>query len=791
VPEPPRRSRRLRPWTSGGDADQKRWADAQPQLLQLARRALAERDVEAFAAAAADLVLELAHCDAVDVWELTAGGEMLVRRAAAGAWPADHNSALRRDEAPLGSHALSTGRTVVVERLADDVRFAPPGALVGLGFVSAAVVPMNGRHGVAGLIGAFDKGAGRPSPLLLDVLETVAEILGAALARRRDEHELRVAEERYRTLVERAPVAIQSIDRSACIDAVNDHALRLLELTRDEALGRSYLDLVGADDRPRVAMLLSQGLEGRASTFEFGGADGDRVFTSSFIPLPGPGGDVERLLGVTQDVTESRRAERLLRASERRYRELVEDAAEAIFTCDLEGRITSLNAAAETLVGLERVGALGRLLAEVVDPNDDAHVRELLQREGDGPHLLDATVLRRGERVLVEASVRTVRVDGRPVGLHVSAREVGERRRREARIRESQKLEALGRLAGGIAHDFNNLVTAIAGYAELALGALPAGADRAAADVRAIADAASHAATLTGTLLRFSRRQLVERRRLDLADTLRSMTPILGRLAGHEVRLEVDADPGCWVDADAASLEQIVLNLALNGRDAMPAGGALAIRCARRADAVVLTVSDTGTGMDEAVRARLFEPFFTTKQAGTGLGLATVYAAVDALHGTIEVETAPGVGSTFAVRLPLAVPDGVATVLVVEDDRAVREQARRHLEQAGYAVREAADVDEALRLCSSDGAIALVLADVVLPGGSASVLAAGVARLRPEARLLVMSGYGEETLRLRGVDPSQPLLVKPFTAETLVAAVQAALGNDILSSGPPRDITVA
>jgi PAS domain S-box-containing protein len=789
APEQPRRPRRF-PWTGGGDADARRWEDAQPLLLQLARRALADRDVDAVAAAAAELVLQVSQCDAVDVWELTADGGMLVRRAAAGEWPDNHPSALRIEEAPLGCHAISTGRTVVVERLGDDVRFAPPAALVRLGLESAVLVPTNGRHGVSGMVGAFGTRPGAPGHLLVDVLETVAELVGAVLARRRDEHELRLAEERYRTLVERAPIAIQSIDRSARIDAVNEYGLRLLGLPGEQAVGRSYLDLVADDDRPRVAMLLSQGLEGRASTFEFGGADGHRLFASSFIPLPGAGGDVERLLGVTQDVTESRRAERMLRASERRYRELVEDAAEAILTCDLDGRITTLNAAAESLLGLPRGTALGRPLADVVDAADAARVRELLKRDDDGPTLLDATVLRGGERLPVEASIRVVRVDGRREGLHVSAREVGERRRREARIREAQKLEALGRLAGGVAHDFNNLVTAIAGYAELAQAALPPAAERARADVQAISDAAAHAATLTGTLLRFSRRQVVERRRLDLAETLRGMTPILQRLAGGDVRLAVDAVDGCWVDADAASLEQIVLNLALNGRDAMPEGGDLTVRCERRNDAVLLAVADGGMGMDDAVRTRLFEPFFTTKQTGTGLGLATVYAAVDALNGTIDVDTAPGEGSTFAVWLPLSVGQPVATVLVVEDDRAVRVHARRHLEDAGYAVLEAADVEEALRLCSARGSIDLVLADVVLPGPSGPALAAGVARLRPQVRLLFMSGYGDETLRLRGVDPSQPLLAKPFTAETLVSAVRASLAP-ALSSEASRDITLA
>jgi PAS domain S-box-containing protein len=395
---------------------------------------------------------------------------------------------------------------------------------------------MAGRQGPVGLICAYTLAPREFARPLLDVLEALADVLGAAFGRRRDEEELSAAEERYRTLVEGAPVCVFGIDRTARVDAINEAGLRMMEMPREQAIGCSYLDLVAPADRPRVAMLLSQAFEGRRCEFDFDSADGRRSFSSSFIPLPAPAGETRRLIGVTQDVTA--------------------------------------------------------------------------------------------------------------------------RRRTEAQVRRAHKMEALGRLAGGVAHDFNNLVTAISGYAQLARDALPHDRERAARDLDAVAEAAALAGNLTRQLLDFGRGQVLETRLLDAAAVVAGMDGVLRRLVGGAVRLRLETEEDrCWVDGDRAGLEQVVLNLAVNARDAMPDGGDLLIRCVRADGAVRLTVSDTGTGIDEATRARLFEPFFTTKDdgRGTGLGLATVYTVIDALGGSISVESEPGEGSTFVVELP-AVP---------------------------------------------------------------------------------------------------------------------------------------
>jgi PAS domain S-box-containing protein len=776
-------------------------------LLALARRAVVDPDVDAVAAAGALLALELLEVDMIGVRELARDGRTSLARAAVGSWPpgVPRPPTIELRTAPLMALALQSRACVVAERIAGDPRFSPPPSLVAIGVESAAVIPLTGVHGPVGVISALSRSQRRFDRTAVELLEAVAELLGAAFQRRRDEEELRDAEERYRTLVDRAPVCIQGIDRTARIAAINEAGLRMTNLTRQAALGRSYLDLVAPGDRPRVAMLLSQALEGRPSEFDFDSVDGERSFACSFIPLSTPDGEVPGLIGVTQDVTGRRRAEAVLRASEERYRELFENATEAIFICGLDGRITSLNPAAETLVGCTHAEALGNPIAELVSDEAFVQARRLaeLSPEHGGGGVTEPLVVRSraGGRTVVEASACYVRRNGLPVGLQIIARDVSERIRLEAELRQAQKMEALGRLAGGVAHDFNNLVTAIAGYAQLARRSAPAGDERLNGDLEAIVDAAGRAAALTRQLLSFSRRQVVETERLDAARLVRGMEEMLRRLVGEHVSLDLHASDGdCWVDAEPSQLEQILLNLAVNARDAMPSGGRLSISCcpADGERSVRITVADCGTGMDDVVRARLFEPFFTTKGPGkgTGLGLATVYGIVDSYGGSIAVESHLGDGTTFTVDLPRALrapeelepgtcaparPGPRATILLVEDDATVRELARRVLAQAGYAVLEAGGGEEALDICAShDGPIDLVLTDAGLPGLSGADVLRRTGELRPSARRLVMSGNPYDA----GVGVATDLLAKPFGPEELVRKVRSVL--DERRVGPDR-----
>jgi CheY-like chemotaxis protein len=372
-------------------------------------------------------------------------------------------------------------------------------------------------------------------------------------------------------------------------------------------------------------------------------------------------------------------------------------------------------------------------------------------------------------------------------------------------------MDAVGRLAGGVAHDFNNLLTAIRGNAELLLLDIPAGDPRR-EDVEEIRKASDRAATLTRQLLAFSRRQVLQPRVLDLNGVVREMERMLRRLIGEDVELVTRLDAGLeQVRADPGQVEQVVLNLAVNARDAMPAGGRVTVETRnveldeemRRGfpyvvpgPYVMLSVSDTGHGMDTETRERAFEPFFTTKPAGrgTGLGLSTVYGIVKQSGGFVWIDSELGRGTTVRIYLPPvgepAAPQaeasapalaaqGTGTVLLAEDEVTVRRLAVRVLRRGGYTVLEAGDGEEALRLAQAHaGAIDLLVTDVVMPRVGGRVLASRVRSARPGVRVLYISGYNEEAVQHHGVlDPDTAFLGKPFTAEQLLTAVANALGN--------------
>ncbi|HXE56427.1 MAG TPA: ATP-binding protein, partial [Gemmatimonadales bacterium] len=380
-------------------------------------------------------------------------------------------------------------------------------------------------------------------------------------------------------------------------------------------------------------------------------------------------------------------------------------------------------------------------------------------------------------------------------------------RRSEEQLRQAQKMEAVGRLAGGVAHDFNNLLTSMLGYADLVLAELPAG-HPVRADVEEIQRAGQRAASLTRQLLAFSRRQVTRPRPVSLNTVVLDVERMLRRLLGEDVRLTLELAPRLGtVLADPAQLEQVIVNLAVNARDAMPEGGELSIATADvelteetvrgygfgpPGPYVTLTVRDTGVGMSEEVKARIFEPFFTTKELGrgTGLGLATVYGIVKQFGGYIWVESAPGQGSTFTVFFPRVrdtgsesapehpgtVPTGTERILLVEDEPAVRGMARRALEALGYRVVEAESGAEALARLAGAGAIDLLVTDVIMADVTGPELAMRIRQERPGLRVLFISGY-PDTLRARQVElmPDAAYLQKPFTPDILGRAVRAVL----------------
>ncbi|HEX8851011.1 MAG TPA: ATP-binding protein [Gemmatimonadaceae bacterium] len=370
-------------------------------------------------------------------------------------------------------------------------------------------------------------------------------------------------------------------------------------------------------------------------------------------------------------------------------------------------------------------------------------------------------------------------------------------RERDEQLRQSQKLEAIGTLAGGVAHDFNNLLTVISGFTQLAL--IQAAQGRAAQDdLRQVAGAADRASHLTRQLLAFGRKQVLQPRVLDLAEVVAGIEPMLRRLIGEHIELRTEhARPAARVHADPGQLEQVIVNLAVNARDAMPNGGVLTIATEHGGGAdsglVRLVVRDTGTGMSEATRARIFEPFFTTKEPGkgTGLGLSTVYGIVAQSGGRIEVESALGAGTTFAVMLPAGEsaapaerneatasppPRGTETVLLVEDEATVRDLAERALRTQGYAVLVAENGAAALDIARGvPGVIDLLVTDVVMPGMSGPMLVTRLAALHPAIRVLYVSGYADDTIASYRLDPTSAFLAKPFTPVSLAWKVREVL----------------
>ena len=510
---------------------------------------------------------------------------------------------------------------------------------------------------------------------------------------------------------------------------------------------------------------------------------------------------------------------RQVHESRQRYQNMVDTATDAVITIDRDSRILFANRATERIFGYRAEELVGQTLARLMPAaSRSQHERGL------------ARYLATGERHMPwqGAALTGLHKDGREVPLEVSfgeyadgrtheftgiLRDVSDKRAAEANLktleeqyRQSQKMEAIGRLAGGIAHDFNNLLTVIQGNCDLLRESLPSGSPQA-SDLEHIRYAAERAASLTRQLLTFSRQQVLTPRPVDVEARLTSLVPMLRRLLGEHISVVVDAQPVGPVLIDPSQFELVVLNLAVNARDAMPEGGTLTL-ATRELDVsaessigresgagpyVSLTVSDTGTGMDDETRRRVFEPFFTTKPigSGTGLGLATVHGVVKQSRGAIEIDSAIGVGTTFRIYFPRHDPatggdeevDGAvlsdragATLLLVEDEEPVARIARRVLRTAGYRVLSAASPDEAL---SIDGAkIDLLITDVVLPQMSGPALAARFRERRPALKVLFVSGYSHDELGLEAqTGPGTAFLQKPFSQRDLLERVSELLAG--------------
>src|SRR5512141_1254244 len=616
------------------------------------------------------------------------------------------------------------------------------------------------------------------------------------------------------TLIEASPLAIVAFDPEGVVTMWNPAAERIFGWSENEALG-TRLPFVPAEKQEEFLALRGRALLGEVFTepeLHRRRADGSPIVVSaSTSPLRRPDGTIYGIMSILMDVTERKAAEE----SQARLTMAVEQAGESIVVTDTRGTIQYVNPAFERITGFDRMEVIGQNTRILKSGRQDKAFYDVLWQTLRRGEVWRGTFLNlRKDGTLYEedAVISPVRdPSGRMVNYVAVKRDVTDVRRMEEQLRQSQKMEAVGRLAGGVAHDFNNLLTAISGYSDLLLHRLPEYSTLR-RDVEETRKAGDRAATLTHQLLAFSRRQLLQPKVQDMNTVVKNMGQMLRRLVGEDIVLSTDLSPSLpRVKADPGQIEQVIVNLALNARDAMPDGGRITIAPAdadlsrayavappgvRPGPHVLLSVADTGHGMDEETQAHLFEPFFTTKERGkgTGLGLATVYGIVQQSDGHIRVNSAADSGSTFLIYLPrVEAPEnggqgadrpplprpspGTETVLLAEDEDAVRQFAREILSGNGYRVLEAGNGREALLLSEAHrGEIHLLLTDVAMPKMSGRELAERILPLRPELRILYMSGYTDDAILRRGVvEDGIPFLQKPFTPEGLARKVREVL----------------
>jgi two-component system cell cycle sensor histidine kinase/response regulator CckA len=662
-----------------------------------------------------------------------------------------------------------------------------------------------------GLIKTSVPGPGGPRTGTITTIVDISE-------RKESEQQLSLSEERYRTLVEESFDGI-FVQKGTKIVFANTRLHEMLGYQKGELEGQDHWEVYHPDyqtitrERAQARMRGEQvpsqyevrlqrkdgsAIDGEinAKAVEFGGEPGVQVWV--------------------RDITERKAAEEELRKSERKYRKILETIIEGYHEVDLAGNLTLVNDSLCSLAGYSREELLGLNYSKLMDKsnaNEAFRVYNEVFRTGAANPACELEITRKdGTKATVLASVSLIRdSEGRPAGFRGMFRDITEYKRLEEQLRQAAKMEAIGHLAGGIAHDFNNLLTAMMGYTNILMQQLPeqGGHQRKLAQVNR---AAERAAVLTHQLLAFSRKQLLDMRVMDLNEVITDFEIMLRRLIGENIEIVTALDPAIGtVKGDRGQVEQILMNLTINARDAMPNGGRLVIETAnavlgeeyalahpevRPGDYVMMAASDTGHGMDADTLSRIFDPFFTTKQKGigTGLGLSTVYGIVKQHDGHVAVYSEPGQGTTFKIYLPRVqgearrspkklstqpAPRGNETILVVEDEEMLRNLACEALDMLGYSTIVASDAEEAIALCKKhEGPIELLLTDVVLPKMDGRTLYGELSKECPNMRVLYVSGYAENFIVRHGVlDPDVHFLQKPFSLDALGHRVREVLDS--------------
>jgi len=723
---------------------------------------------------------------------------------------------------PLAKRVIEEGGQLILKE--DPDQMAPGGVAFGnKSRPSASILSVSARAGaeVVAILSIHSYTPKAYDQRSLETLQMLADHCAGALQRIRAQEALNASEANYRLLVQGSPDAIFVHQDEKCVYA-NPASLKLLGAERlEQVLGRHVFDIVPPQNRELVRQRIRQAAEGGTAAaleqemLRLDGTALDVEVTS----LPFAYGGKPAVQTVMRDVTERKRTQAMLRESEDRYRSLVEESPDMI-GIGAEGLLVFINSTGAKLLGAkDKSELLGKRGEHFIHPEDyPATIDRLRRRQLGETGLYPAEVryMRLDGTILpVEVSVKPIIFHGKPAAQFI-ARDITERKKLEEQLRQSQKLEAIGQLAGGVAHDFNNMLAVIGGNAELLL--LDAGQYTPVTNqcLKQIMAASERAADLTRQLLAFSRKQVMQSELLLLNKVVADLSKMLKPIIGEHIDLECRYAPQLpFVRADAGMIEQVIFNLAVNARDAMPRGGHLLIATgtasldaahphdqpsAGAGEFVCLTVTDTGSGIAPEHLPRIFEPFYTTKEIGkgTGLGLATVYGIVQQHQGRIEVSSPPGEGATFKIFLPaipapaaaVAAPKaetrasgGAETIMLVEDDYAVRATTRRVLESQGYRIYEATTAREALEVWRGHAEeIALLLSDVVMPQGlTGRELCERLRAQRPTLKVILMSGHsadviGQDTEFFRRT--KSYFVQKPFSSQALLQIVRRCLDEE-------------
>ena len=678
------------------------------------------------------------------------------------------------------------------------------------------IAPIRRGEHVIGVLFIQSRMSGNYSTGDLHTLQTLADQCSGALERVRAEEELRHSQRRFRELFENSPDAIFVEDTQGNVLDVNSAACRLHGVSRDWLIGKNAIDeLVPIERREKVQAEFHQLVSGQISWVESESrrADGRavpveiRVVRVEFDGQPA-------LLFHVRDISERLAVETARRSSESLFRSVWENSVDGMRLTDESGNIVAINDAFCQLVGLSMKQLEGKPLTVIYDGHNDwekllvAHRENFKSGQQVGKRTKDF-VLHDGRAVVFEITDSYVELGGQPRLLLSLFRNLTEQKKLEEQLRQSQKMEAIGQLAGGIAHDFNNILTVILGHATLLT--MQALDPKALVSAQQIKQASERAAGLTRQLLAFGRKQVANPRPIDLNQLVSGISEMLGRLLGEDVSLQINfSGEQAVVEADPGMMEQILLNLSVNSRDAMPHGGQLTLRVSRRnidanyaasvLDArpgkfVCLSHTDNGCGIPPENLSRIFEPFFTTKELGkgTGLGLATVFGIVKQHGGWVQVESVLNQGTTFhiflpATNLPVAEPEkvetqfrqrgGTETILVIEDERDLRDFVSRELRRHGYRIFEAVDGPSALAIWAQyKNEIKLVFTDVIMTGGmNGRDVANRIWQDDPKMKVVFTSGYGADTLgKDFKLDPGIYYLQKPYVPQMLTKTIRSCL----------------